>query len=323
MKRKRKRLQKAGWILLSVLLVLMLLPYLIPLSAPAAVLPQPPFSNSAFDQVNNVSFHYRVFEPMGTPKAKLLLLHGLGGSTFSFEEAAPKLSQQGILVLAVDLPGFGYSARTPDYDHSQAHRAKNVWQLLTQVDARLDAQTAELPWHLAGHSMGGGTAAAIAIAQPQRAASLILIDAALFETARGGFLMDFPPLSRLLHVAAEHLFLTEGRVTSFLTSAYGKAPTPAQVRGYLTPLRLPGTALAFSNMVKTAKNEDAGKLADINTPLLAVWGSEDTWVPLAQLEQIKQIRPDTQAHIIQGAAHCPMETHPDQFVTILSDWLLQ
>lgn len=104
MKRKRKRLQKAGWILLSVLLVLMLLPYLIPLSAPAAVLPQPPFSNSAFDQVNNVSFHYRVFEPMGTPKAKLLLLHGLGGSTFSFEEAAPKLSQQGILVLAVDLP---------------------------------------------------------------------------------------------------------------------------------------------------------------------------------------------------------------------------
>lgn len=164
MKRKRKRLQKAGWILLSVLLVLMLLPYLIPLSAPAAVLPQPPFSNSAFDQVNNVSFHYRVFEPMGAPKAKLLLLHGLGGSTFSFEEAAPKLSQQGILVLAVDLPGFGYSARTPDYDHSQAHRAKNVWQLLTQVDARLDAQTAELPWHLAGHSMGGGTAAAIAIA---------------------------------------------------------------------------------------------------------------------------------------------------------------
>lgn len=68
MTKTRKRLQKAGWIAVSILLILMVLPYLIPLSAPAAVLPQPPFSNSAFEQINHVSFHYRVFEPSDTPK---------------------------------------------------------------------------------------------------------------------------------------------------------------------------------------------------------------------------------------------------------------
>lgn len=306
-------------IVLAFFLVFVFLPYVIPLSSPSSVR-ESPFENSSFVEINGFSFHKRLFSPEKLPaKGKLLLVHGLAGSTFSFETSAPLLAKEGYYVLLVDLPSFGYSDRKSGYNHAQSNRAKDLWELLKTVDRELPKDVAALSWHLGGHSMGGGTVTAMAMQED--AASLILIDGALFNTARGGFLAEVPLLKRWLQVALEHLFIREKRIQSLLGSAYGKTPSSEQVEGYLRPLLLPGTASALMDVVVTAKNEDPQKLRDLSLPIFALWGSRDSWVPLEELHQLQEIRPDPRVSIIEDAAHCPMETHPQDFVETLLQWL--
>lgn len=308
---------------LSFLLVLFFAtPYVLPISSPVAMADPLPFDNSDLADVNGVSFHYRAYRPKGgTILGKLLLVHGLAGSTFSFDVAAPLISENGHYVVSVDLPGFGYSDRDPEYDHSQAKRASDLWRLLQTIDQNLPDKVATMPWHLAGHSMGGGTVAAMAMLDPLRVRSLILVDAALFDTPdRGGFLA-FPPLGRWMMTALEYFLITESRIRSLLASAYGREPNQAEIEGYLTPLRLPGTARSLLNFVRTAKNEDPAGLERLEIPIHAIWGSRDTWVPKEELDRIKIIRPDIQVRLIEGAAHCPMETHPGVFSATVLEWL--
>lgn len=318
----RKRL-KILWRTLAVMLVLFAaVPYLVPLSAHRAAAGPLPFENSAFEEVNGFSFHYRAYRPDdGLIRGKLLLVHGLAGSTFSFEAAAPRLSEQGYFVVSADLPGFGYSDRDPSYDHSQARRAADLWGLLSLIDQSLPGDIAAQPWHLAGHSMGGGTVAAMAMQDPSRARSLILVDAALFETPNRAGLLAIPPLGRWMTLALEHFLISESRISSLLESAYGREPSPEEVEGYLSPLRLPGTARSLFNFVMTSKNEDPAGLKGLPVPVIAIWGSRDTWVPPEDLDRLSAIRPDITARVIGGAAHCPMETHPDEFTAIVLEWL--
>ncbi len=318
----KRALRRIGLAALCVLLLLAALPFLFPLSRPASMTGLLPYDNSEREEIGGTSFHFRSVLPPGDPaKGKLLLVHGLGASTLSFEASAPLIASGGYFVVSVDLPGFGYSGRDPAYDHSQLNRAKDLWRLLAVIDRGLEAGLAAEPWHLAGHSMGGGTVAAMALADEARTKSLALIDAALFDASRGSAAAAFPPLGRWLQAALEHFLLNEGSIRNFLTTAYGRSPTPEEVEGYLRPLTLPGTALAAAGFVRTARNEDARLLREISTPILALWGAEDTVVPVSGAEKLREIRPDAAVRIISGAAHCPMETHTEEFVRILLDWL--
>ncbi|MHC1786401.1 MAG: alpha/beta fold hydrolase [Christensenellales bacterium] len=319
---KGKRLRILGWALAILLAMFIIAPYLIPVSVSSALAGPLPFDNSALADVNGISFHYRTYQPKdGAMEGKLLLVHGLAGSTFSFEASAPAISEAGYYVVSVDLPGFGYSDRNPAYDHSQANRARDLWQLLSVIERRLPGDLAAQPWHLAGHSMGGGTIAAMAMQQPSRVNSLIMVDAALFETTKGGGFLAIPPLGRWMMAALDHFLLTETRIKPLLTSAYGREPSAAQVSAYLAPLRLPGTARSLLNFVRTSRNENPGKLEGLPVPILAIWGSQDTWVPRSDLDKLTAIRPDTTVRLIEGAAHCPMETHPEVFVDMVLQWL--
>lgn len=326
---KKYRRTRRFWIIglgaLGLAAALLLLPYFIPLSQASQTLQglkQMPFSNSEVIDIACNSFHYRMYPALAdSVKGKVLLVHGLGGSTFSYEESAPQLARDGWLILSVDLPGFGYSSRNPNYNHDQANRALDLWTLLDGVDSRLSPQLAQMPWFLAGHSMGGGTVAAMAIKDEARTAGLILIDPALSEAGGGSILTQFPPAVRLMQVALERFLLSEAGVRRFLTSAYGRAPTPEEISGYLAPLTLPGTARMAKNLFKSADVPDAALLSKTSLPILAIWGSLDTWVPPDESQKLLDIRPDAEIYIIEGAAHCPMETHTQEFVSTVLDWL--
>lgn len=303
------------------LLLLLGLPYLLPLSTPSAAQEAAPFGNSAYEQIGGVRFHYRLYHPgSGEPRGKLLLVHGLGGSTFSYEVLAPKIAAQGYLVASVDLPGFGYSGRPPDYDHSQAQRSQDLWQLLLELDEALPQGIRAESWHLLGHSMGGGTVSAMAMSNPGRTKSLILLAPALSDRQGRAFLR-FGPLKQWLQVALEHFVLTERNIRGFLSSSFGRPPTADEVEGYLRPLLQPGTARSLARMVDTMRNEDMSGVAAIDTPILAIWGRRDAMVPVGGLDVLKALRPDLSALVIEDAAHCPMETHVTEVAAALLDWL--
>ncbi|TVQ59673.1 MAG: alpha/beta fold hydrolase [Phycisphaerales bacterium] len=98
--------------------------------------------------------------------APLLLLHGSPGRAADFRAFAPSFQRNGREVIAIDLPGFGYSERSaPDYGiGAQAHVALETLDALGVPRA-----------HVVGWSLGGGAALRLAELAPDRVSSVTLL----------------------------------------------------------------------------------------------------------------------------------------------------
>lgn len=310
--------------LLVLAIVLCGLPFCIPLSCAASLPADLPFANSFYAIVDDVALHYRIWEPPAENViGKVLLVHGLGGSTFSWEHTARTLSEAGYWVVAADLPGFGFSSRQTGLDHSQEHRSSLLWHLLSLILDKVPDKVQEDPWVLIGHSMGAGTVAAMAVAEPSATARLVFVDGALLDNPpeEPAALVKFPPAARWMAVILEKLVINRKNIQSILSSAYQSTPTEAQTDGYLQPLQLAGSARCFIDIVKTSKNISVELLADAKFPIDAIWGDQDTFVPVSQAAALQKLLPKLELHVLAGAAHMPMETHPIEFSQILLDLL--
>ena len=325
--RKRSRKHLAGKILLgllAVLLLLGLLPFLIPLSSATGQELEEPFANSQFAAIDGVELHYRVWnQSTAGCQGKVLLVHGMGGSTYCWEQNVAALTDAGYWVMAVDLPGFGYSSRMTGLDHSQKSRGQLLWRLLQSVGGQVPPDVREESWNLVGHSMGGGTIAAMALEKPDQAQRLIFVDGALFESSPT-FLKNlalFPPVARWTAVILEYAIIKPARIQKVLSYAYGQEATAEQAAAYLAPLRLSGSARSFLDIVRTTKNEPATGLNNFPGLVFAVWGTDDQVIPVSQADQLKQLLPGMAFQSIPGAGHIPMETHAAAFNEILLDFL--
>ncbi|MDD2534306.1 MAG: alpha/beta hydrolase [Eubacteriales bacterium] len=323
-----KRLLKSALIfLIALLIILVVAPYLIPADLHSVALPVQPYENSEHFDASGVDLHYQIWDA-ATPVGKILLIHGFGGSTNNWQQNIDALNQAGYTVVTVDLPGFGYSSRKAGLDHSQAQRSDWLWQLLDDLDQnRFDADLADSSWSIAGHSMGGGTALAMAIAHPERTQKLILIDGAIFDN-RPSFvpvLMRFPPLDRWVQVIFNFYLRTPAQLQPTLADAFQQQPTAEQFAHYQAPLMIQGTGRVLGDIVRTAGSVPATLLSDLEVPVFAIWGEQDTWVPQSVLAQIQKLRPDIKSVLIPGAGHMPMESHADLFnealITILKETL--
>lgn len=277
-----------------------------------------PFPNSHFATVNNLELHYRLWEPAAeADKGYVLLVHGFSGSTFSWEEVADSLSRLGYRVVAADVPPFGYSDRNPRQNQSVTARA-------ALLNTFLDNRFPGIPWHIAGHSMGGGIVQAMALMKPERFVSVCFVAPTLFAKTEQGrresspVWLRIPGLIPFAGHLAESWFLTESRIRSSLASAYGESPSDKQVQAYLKPLTIPGTARAILNNARFSKELVSLDVENFSVPALAVWGENDTWVSLDSRREIAESIPGLQLEVIEGAGHNPMETHFDAFISL---WL--
>jgi len=102
---------------------------------------------------------------------KVLCLHGWLDNSNSFKRLAPQLSTSGHEVLALDLPGHGYSSHfdaRAGYPHIR--HVKVVKDALDQLGWKPEETV------LCGHSMGAGISLLFAGTFPERLAKLVLID---------------------------------------------------------------------------------------------------------------------------------------------------
>jgi pimeloyl-ACP methyl ester carboxylesterase len=103
-------------------------------------------------------------DPEPTP---VVLVHGLPGTADDFARVTPLLAADGMRTVALDRPGFGFSA-------GGYHPLKTQLAVLDATLDRLGARRAVL----VGHSYGGTLALAYAAAHPERVRGLVLVDAA-------------------------------------------------------------------------------------------------------------------------------------------------
>ena len=259
-----------------------------------------PFDNSRVETIAGVSVHVRHWPAAGAARGcPVLLLHGFGGSTFSFRALAPALAAAGHEVWALDLPAYGYSARTPF--PATAGAALSPW--LAERGAG---------WCLLGHSMGTRVVAELVQALPGDVAAVVYLAGNPMPSARelrSRERFKSPRLRRWVAGLLERRYLGEEKIGELLAKAYGRPATADEITGYLTPLRQPGTALAIMNGYAAQwPATPTGPELD-GVPTLILWGENDQWVKPEVADRLQAALPSARRIPGPGAGHSPMETH--------------
>jgi pimeloyl-ACP methyl ester carboxylesterase len=250
----------------------------------------------------------------------ILLLHGLGHSTHGWRKVMVPLAAAGYRVMAVDLPGFGYSDKPGNYT----------------LDMYVDFVAGWLDQHcieraaVVGNSMGGAITAAVAAMRPDRVAAAVLVDP-------GGFGKEVTWLLRLAGLRFLR-FLPRRRISRRqvrhglrLIVANPQAIEDADVDRIVELADLPGAREAFLEIAHDAigfrgvrPGQQLGELTRrITAPTLVIWGDRDRVIPPAHAQLANQAIPHAQVAIIEGTGHVPQLEAPERFTELVLRFLAQ
>ncbi len=259
----------------------------------------------------------------------VLLVHGLGASTLSWNLVADRLATTlHRRVTAIDLPGFG---RTRCMD-----RAAGFATHRSVITAYLDERGPAL---LMGNSMGGALSASVAAARPELVHGLVLVNAAYPRPGR-----NLEQLTRTLRFAA----LSVPRVAAPVVSARARRLGPERLVDVTVqfvladPDRLDGalrerlvalaterrdypeaaTAYAQSggSLFRHLLSDMRGDLETISSPTLVLHGRRDQLVPVAFARAVARQREDWRYVELADCGHAPQLEIPDRFVEVVSAW---
>ncbi len=249
----------------------------------------------------------------------VLLLHGIGGSTYTWRKVLPDLARDH-RVIALDLKGFGRSEKPLDEAYSPAHQAALV---IAYLEARGLSHVT-----LAGHSLGGTVALLAALElqrrDPARVARLVLIDSPAYPqpVSMGLQLLRTPWLSSLLLALLPPEWparMALGRQRAAATV------TDADIAAYAEPYRDPAAhhaLIATARRVEPANwTEITSRYQSITQPTLLVWCLDDSLVPAATGLRLSRTLPNSRLATIEGCAHSPPDERPAELVAILRPWL--
>ena len=131
------------------------------------------YPDSKFINIDGIDIHYREIQNKGP---LILLLHGFGSSTYSWEKVMAPLSQFGTVV-AYDRPAFGLTERV-NYDRNMDQNPYGFDFQVSMVAKIMDRLNEEKAI-LIGNSAGGTVAMAAALKYPERIKAIILVDSAV------------------------------------------------------------------------------------------------------------------------------------------------
>jgi pimeloyl-ACP methyl ester carboxylesterase len=247
---------------------------------------------------------YHVFYLEGGPQSgvPVVLIHGLGSKAQQdWVALAPYLVRAGYHVYAMDLLGYGRSAKPPELSYSIREEAKFVESFL---DANHLTSVA-----LGGESMGGWIAATVALNRPDLVQRLMLFDSAGMKFQLSFDQAIFTPQ-------------TEQQVDQLMAEVTPNAPRlPQFVKAdYIRKTKRNGwvTQRALASMTTGADDLDE-KFSALKMPLLIVWGKQDAMTPLSLGESMHRAAPQSTLTIYDGCGHIAVVTCINQMVpTVLS-----
>lgn len=264
--------------------------------------------DSQFIQIKGQNIHF-IKKGEGRP---LVLIHGFGGSTYTWRSLIPALSLH-YAVYALDLPGFGLSDKPSEGRYTMPGQADLVLSFIDALQIPAPA--------LIGHSMGGIVASYAAIKAPQKIKDILLIEPGFYHASAPAFLRYlFFPLQRIM---AKTFYTKAGRSKSLTASYYTKSIVTDEVlEAYLQAGRTPNAVDALTGMMRNAAMESyAGVSAKITTPALLVWSRHNKNNPVQDGERLQKEIKGAQLIIIEGSGHYVQEEKPDALAGAIYKYL--
>ena len=240
-----------------------------------------------------------------------LLIHGWSSSWYAMSPLLGLVSQR-FRAISIDLPGYGKSPPLPNRTTIPAY---------ADILADLIEEVTDGPVVLVGHSMGGMTGLTMALRYPALIERMVLIDPTISgHLSRTINLMISPitllerfGLGSLIVSAAERMFvgLTD-RLMRPVSFAERTGITEEDYKRLRTDARQPGQGRARAECFLAMRENDLrGRLHQVETPSLVLWGAEDNTVPLRDAGVVADEWPEADLRIIPKAGHWPHFEAPD------------
>jgi pimeloyl-ACP methyl ester carboxylesterase len=251
----------------------------------------------------------------------LVLLHGIAGSSATWEDVFPRLSESHT-VIAPDLLGHGDSSK-PEGDYSLGAYANAIRDLLEALGHQRGT--------IVGHSLGGGVALQFAYQFPERCERLALVSS-------GGLGREVHALLRAVALPGAELVLpwlcvagrrSVGRIVHVLGS-FG-LPASADLeetwRSFVS-LEEPEARRAFLRTVRGLIDVGGQRVSAADRlylaaelPTLIVWGELDPLIPVRHAWEAQQKMRGSRLEIFPGAGHFPHRDDPTRFAATLLDFV--
>lgn len=267
------------------------------------------------------TLRHRFASPQGTVRwdcwgagEPVVLLHGTPFSSFVWRDVAAALAHRH-RVYVWDMPGFGQSEMGEEQEVSLAAQARVFAALLRHFELDRPAVVA--------HDVGGAVALRAHLLHEADYARLALVDPVAvapwgspFFRLVGGHAPVFEQLPAALH---------EALVGAYVASASARGLHPRVARELVRPWLGERGQAAFYRQIAQAEQRHTDEIepryADLQVPVLLVWGTEDAWVPPERGERLASLVPGARLHRIAGAGHLVQEDAPAALTAALLDFL--
>lgn len=251
--------------------------------------------------------------------APIVLLHGLGASTFTWRKIVPALARDH-RVIALDMLGFGRSDKPLDADYSADAEAQLVAAFMEKLS--LEGVT------LIGHSFGGTVALRVA-SRPdagKRIARLVIISAPALPEAAASYLdaIEIPAVPDAVTIAMPPDLIAR----LLLKEAHGGSNDVSEedVVGYAAPyhdVAAKRTFLAAARGIvsETGAKTIAARYRTIEEPKLLVWCRNDTVVPLRSGRELARTLRGADLTVMTGCHHLPQDEQPAKLIDIITSFV--
>lgn len=250
-----------------------------------------------------------------------ILIHGWSSSSFAMSPLIPLLSRR-FRCIAVDLPGYG---------ESPPLRERATIGRYAQIIGRLITGLSEHPAVLVGHSMGGMISATLALQIPQLVDRMVLLCPTI--SGRLSFWINtfvspitmlerFPLFSRLLALLEPSMLYITDSLMKPASFAERSAISEADYLRLRADARRPGQGQVRAECFVAMRNQDlSGRLCELETPALVIWGAEDNTVPLRDAGVIADEWRSADLRIVPKAGHWPHFETPDVTLRYIASYL--
>lgn len=241
----------------------------------------------------------------------VVLIHGYGESLLSWEAVFDRLARRADVV-ALDLPGFGLSAK-PATGYGTDSVAATVLRALDAIHVGRAV--------MVGHSLGGAVAAAAAVQRPDRVRGLVLLDAALAPAPwmlrsreAGDRALRAMRAAVAAYESAKLRFAGPHDPAWLAETDSGMAADPASDPAYSVALQAILREFDFGYLTPT-------RAARLRMPVLILWGEYDPTLPIGVARRLAEALPGSTLEVIPRSWHRPHVERPEAVADRLERFL--
>ena len=264
---------------------------------PARTLADP---GDQFVNVNGLELRYHSWGEPGPDKPVAVLLHGFGNSLQSFRLVAPLLATH-YYVVAVDMPGYGLSAKPVDFDYQNPNQAQMMKDFIRALGLKNVV--------VGGHSLGGAIAFRVALDNPD-VIGLVVMNPGIISTG-------VPPIARYIFFPMQRiqakLFGDPEFRANFLRRSFidPSIVTDEVVRNLSLTSQSEGYLAGMTSLMGQYNEADeVPMLPQLKVPALIVWGAQDRGKPAGEFEQLRELMPNNTAVLVPTSGHYVQEEAP-------------